>query len=111
IGCGWGGLALYLAETVGAHVTGITLSQEQFQRARNRAGERNLTEDTHFRLIDYRDVEGQFDRIVSVGMFEHVGVSFYETYFAKCASLLADDGVMLLHSIGRSSRPGITNPW
>jgi cyclopropane-fatty-acyl-phospholipid synthase len=111
IGCGWGGLALYLAEITGAQVTGITLSQEQFQRAQARAMERGHTRDTTFRLIDYRDVEGRFDRIVSVGMFEHVGVGFYDTYFRQCAKLLADDGVMVLHSIGRSSPPSITNPW
>ncbi len=111
IGCGWGGLALYLAEIAGAQVTGITLSQEQFQRAQARAIERGHTRDTAFRLIDYRDVEGSFDRIVSVGMFEHVGVGFYDTYFRKCAKLLADDGVMVLHTIGRSSPPSITNPW
>jgi cyclopropane-fatty-acyl-phospholipid synthase len=111
IGCGWGGLALYLAEIARAQVTGITLSQEQFQRAQNRALERARSQDTTFRLIDYRDVEGRFDRIVSVGMFEHVGVGFYEAYFGKCANLLADDGIMLLHSIGRSGPPGITNPW
>jgi cyclopropane-fatty-acyl-phospholipid synthase len=111
IGCGWGGLSLYLAEIVGANVTGITLSREQFQIAQNRALERGLTEDANFRLIDYRDVEGQFDRIVSVGMFEHVGVGFYDTFFGKCGQLLADDGLALLHSIGRSSPPGITNPW
>jgi cyclopropane-fatty-acyl-phospholipid synthase len=111
IGCGWGGLALYLAEIARAQVTGITLSQEQFQRAQNRALERGRTQNADFRLVDYRDVDGQFDRIVSVGMFEHVGVGFYETYFGKCAKLLADDGIMLLHSIGRSGPPGITNPW
>ena len=111
IGCGWGGLALYLAEIARARVTGITLSQEQFQRAQNRALERGRTQDTTFRLLDYRDVDGPFDRIVSVGMFEHVGVGFYETFFGKCADILADDGIMLLHSIGRSSPPGITNPW
>jgi len=111
IGCGWGGLALYLAEIAGARVTGITLSQEQFQRAQNRALERSRTQDTTFRLVDYRDVDGCFDRIVSVGMFEHVGVGFYETFFEKCSSLLADDGIMLLHSIGRSDGPGFTNPW
>ncbi len=111
IGCGWGGLALYLAEIAGAEVTGITLSQEQFQVAQSRAIERGLTQDANFRLIDYRDVGGTFDRIVSVGMFEHVGVGFYDTYFGKCRELLADDGLMVLHSIGRSSPPGITNPW
>ncbi len=111
IGCGWGGLALYLAEIAGARVTGITLSQEQYRRAQNRALERGRTRETAFQLMDYRDVEGGFDRIVSVGMFEHVGVSFYDTFFAKCAKLLSDDGIALLHMIGRSSRPGITNPW
>jgi cyclopropane-fatty-acyl-phospholipid synthase len=111
IGCGWGGLALYLAEIADANVTGITLSQEQFQVAQTRAIERGLSQDTNFRLIDYRDVEGAFNRIVSVGMFEHVGVGFYDTFFGKCEQLLADDGVMVLHSIGRSSPPGITNPW
>jgi cyclopropane-fatty-acyl-phospholipid synthase len=111
IGCGWGGLSLYLAEIAGAKVTGITLSQEQFQIAQNRAHERGLTQDTNFRLTDYRDVEGQFDRIVSVGMFEHVGVGFYDTFFGKCERLLADNGLALLHTIGRSSPPGITNPW
>jgi cyclopropane-fatty-acyl-phospholipid synthase len=111
IGCGWGGLALYLAGIAGAHVTGITLSQEQYHRAQNRAQERGLARETAFRLVDYRDVEGSFDRIVSVGMFEHVGVGFYDTFFGKCAELLADDGVALLHTIGRSGRPGIANPW
>jgi cyclopropane-fatty-acyl-phospholipid synthase len=111
IGCGWGGLALYIAEIAGSHVTGITLSQEQFQRARNRAQERGLAGDVNFRLIDYRDLEGNFDRIVSVGMFEHVGVGFYDTFFGQCANLLADDGVAVLHTIGRSGRPSITNPW
>jgi cyclopropane-fatty-acyl-phospholipid synthase len=111
IGCGWGGLALYLAEICRAHVTGITLSDEQYRRAQNRAAERGQAQDAIFRLIDYRDVEGCFDRIVSVGMFEHVGVGFYDTFFSKCAHLLQEDGVMLLHTIGRKSTPGITNPW
>ena len=111
IGCGWGGLALYLAEIARSRVTGITLSKEQYQRAQSRAIERNLTRDTTFRLVDYRDVDGHFDRIVSVGMFEHVGVGFYDTFFHKCAELLDDDGVMLLHTIGRSGPPSITNPW
>ena len=110
-GCGWGGLALYLAEMCGARVTGITLSEEQYRRAQNRAAERGRTNDATFLLTDYRDVGGCFDRIVSVGMFEHVGVVFYDAFFNKCASLLADDGVMLLHSIGRRSSPGVTNPW
>ncbi|SHH14180.1 SAM-dependent methyltransferase [Bradyrhizobium erythrophlei] len=109
IGCGWGGLSLYLAEMTGANVTGITLSTEQLQVANARAAEKNLT--AKFFLEDYRDVTGPFDRIVSVGMFEHVGVDFYETYFRRCAELLTDDGVMLLHSIGRSEGPDATNPW
>lgn len=111
IGCGWGGLALYLAEICGAKVTGITLSEEQFRRAQNRAVENGHAQDATFRLIDYRDVEGQFDRIVSVGMFEHVGVGFYDAFFGKCAELLSEDGVALLHFIGRVNTPGITNPW
>jgi len=111
IGCGWGGLALYLAEIAKARVTGITLSKEQHARATARASERGQAEHASFRLEDYRDVAGRFDRIVSVGMFEHVGVGFYDTYFRKCAQLLADDGVFLLHTIGRSSSPGATNPW
>ena len=109
LGCGWGGLSLYLAEMTGARVTGITLSSEQLQVANARAAEKNLT--AKFFIEDYRDVTGPFDRIVSVGMFEHVGVDFYETYFRRCAELLTDDGVMLLHSIGRSEGPDATNPW
>lgn len=111
IGSGWGGLGLYLAETAGANVTGVTLSQEQLGVSNARAGELNLTDRAKFLLQDYRDTPGPFDRIVSVGMFEHVGVDYYDTYFKRCAELLADDGVMMLHSIGRSEGPGITNPW
>jgi len=111
IGCGWGGLTLYLAEMCGANVRGITLSQEQLGLSWARAEEKGLDRAVEFRLEDYRDVVGRFDRIVSVGMFEHVGLGFYETYFRKCAALLADDGVMVLHSIGRSEGPGITNPF
>jgi cyclopropane-fatty-acyl-phospholipid synthase len=111
IGSGWGGLGLYLAETLGADVTGITLSTEQLQASRARAAERNLTRSAKFLLRDYRDIDGRFDRIVSVGMFEHVGFSFYETFFRRCADLLTDDGVMVLHSIGRSEGPDATNPW
>jgi cyclopropane-fatty-acyl-phospholipid synthase len=111
IGSGWGGLALYLAEAAGARVTGITLSQEQLALARVRAGEGGLSGATEFRLQDYRDVADQFDRIVSVGMFEHVGVGFYEAFFRKCAALMEEDGVMVLHSIGRSEGPNVTNPW
>jgi cyclopropane-fatty-acyl-phospholipid synthase len=111
IGSGWGGLALYLAEMTGADVTGITLSTEQLQAANARAGEKNLGRQAKFLLSDYRDIPGTFDRIVSVGMFEHVGVDFYETFFKRCAKLLRDDGVMLLHSIGRSTGPDVTSPW
>ena len=111
IGCGWGGLALYMAEFCRANVTGITLSREQWQRAAERAAEKNLSGAIEFRMQDYRDVPETFDRIVSVGMFEHVGVGYYDAYFRKCAELLSDDGVMLLHSIGRSEGPNVTNPW
>jgi cyclopropane-fatty-acyl-phospholipid synthase len=111
IGSGWGGLSLYLAEMTGALVTGVTLSTEQLQVSNARAAEKDLTGSAKFFLEDYRDVTGPFDRIVSVGMFEHVGVDFYETYFRRCAELLTDDGVMLLHSIGRSHGPDVTNPW
>ncbi len=111
IGCGWGGLGLYLAEMTGADVTGITLSQEQHAVANERAAEKGLTKRARFDLQDYRDAEGSFDRIVSVGMFEHVGVNHYDTFFRKSAQLLADDGVMLLHSICRSEGPNVTNPW
>jgi len=111
IGCGWGGLGLYLAEMTGAEVTGVTLSQEQHAIANERAAEKGLAPRARFLLQDYRDADGPFDRIVSVGMFEHVGVGHYEQFFRKCAELLSDDGVMLLHSIGRSEGPGITNPW
>jgi cyclopropane-fatty-acyl-phospholipid synthase len=111
IGCGWGGLGLYLADFCGGDVTGVTLSQEQYAAANERASERGLSERARFLLQDYRDVRGLFDRIVSVGMFEHVGVGHYDAFFQKCARLLSDDGIMLLHSIGRSEGPGVTNPW
>jgi cyclopropane-fatty-acyl-phospholipid synthase len=111
IGSGWGGLGLYLAEITGAHVTGVTLSTEQLQVSNSRAAEKGLSRSVNFLLEDYRDIPGPFDRIVSVGMFEHVGVDFYDTYFKRCAELLTDDGVMLLHSIGRSEGPDATNPW
>nr|AWM07139.1 class I SAM-dependent methyltransferase [Bradyrhizobium symbiodeficiens] len=111
IGSGWGGLGLYLAEIAGADVTGVTLSSEQLQIANARAAEKRLAASARFLLQDYRDVEGPFDRIVSVGMLEHVGARFYDTYFQRCAELLREDGVMLLHSIGRSQGPDSTNPW
>jgi cyclopropane-fatty-acyl-phospholipid synthase len=111
IGCGFGGLALYLAGVAGARVTGVTLSEEQFAVAKNRARDMGLADRVEFRLQDYRDVGETFDRIVSVGMFEHVGVNHYDEFFSKARGLLKDDGVMLLHSIGRNSVPGVTNPW
>jgi cyclopropane-fatty-acyl-phospholipid synthase len=111
IGCGWGGMAHYLAELAGTHVTGITLSREQHAVAREQAAEKGLTGSVEFRLQDYRDVTERYDRIVSVGMFEHVGVGFYEAFFRQCAKALDANGVMLLHSIGRSEGPNVTNPW
>ncbi|HEY8440432.1 MAG TPA: cyclopropane-fatty-acyl-phospholipid synthase family protein, partial [Xanthobacteraceae bacterium] len=112
IGCGWGGLALYLGEFCDARVTGITLSEQQHAFARARLTERSaLAGQIDFRLQDYRDVREKFDRIVSVGMFEHVGVGFYPAFFRKCHALLKSDGVMLLHSICRSEGPNVTNPW
>ena len=111
VGCGWGGLGVYLAELGGANVTGVTLSQEQHAIANERAAEKGLSKHARFLLQDYRDVHQKFDRIVSIGMFEHVGISHYDAFFQKCAELLSDDGIMLLHSIGRSEGPNVTNPW
>ena len=111
IGCGFGGLGLYLAGVAGARVTGVTLSEEQFAVANERARQAGLADRVEFRLQDYRDVGETFDRIVSVGMFEHVGVNRYDEFFTKVRGLLKDDGLMLLHSIGRNSVPGVTNPW
>ena len=111
IGSGWGGLGLYLSRGFDAHVTGITLSAEQLSVARRRAQQEGLADRTSFHLMDYRNLEGRFDRIVSVGMFEHVGVRFYDVYFRKIADLLHDDGLALVHSIGRFDTPTITNPF
>ena len=111
IGSGWGGLALYLAERCGAQVTGITLSEAQLELAHRRADHCGLNGGVEFKQQDYRAIKGDFDRIVSVGMFEHVGLGYYGAFFAKVAELLADDGVMLLHSIGCSNGPNATNPW
>jgi len=111
IGCGWGGLGLYLAEMTGADVTGVTLSQEQFGIANSRAAEKGLSDRARFNLQDYRDIKGPFDRIVSVGMFEHVGVVHYRAFFDTVARCLGPDGVALLHSIGQWDGPGTNNPW
>lgn len=109
IGCGWGGLARYLATVAGARVHGITLSAGQLQYARLHAPpKRGLCD---FAYDDYRSVSGSYDRIVSVGMFEHVGAADYDTYFARIASLLRDDGIALIHSIGRLDGPCATNPF
>lgn len=111
IGSGWGGLSLYLSAIGKARVTGITLSKNQLAIARRRAEERGLSGRAEFRLQDYRSVVERFDRIITVGMFEHVGVGFYDVFFRKCAALLEDDGVIVLSAIGRSEGPNITNPW
>ncbi len=111
IGSGWGGLGLYLAQNSGAHVTGITLSAEQQKVSTQRARQTGLENHVDFRLEDYRGLNGRFDRIVSVGMFEHVGTRHYRAFFRKMHDLLSDDGVGLLHSIGRMSPPAGTNAW
>lgn len=111
IGCGWGGMALTLAQLAEVEVTGITLSTEQLAVAQRRAEAAGLADRVRFELCDYRQMQGCFDRIVSVGMFEHVGAPHYPAFFAQLRSLLAPDGVALLHSIGRAEPPGITNAW
>ena len=111
IGSGWGGLALHLAKAGAKEVVGITLSKEQLKFSRARAEKAGLADRVRFELCDYRELAGQFDRIVSVGMFEHVGVNHYSEFFAKLASFLTDDGIAVLHSIGRMDGPGATNPW
>ncbi len=109
IGCGWGGMALYLAQNCGADVTGITLSTEQRRVAAARATEQSLSDRVRFELKDYRDVAGPFDRLVSIGMFEHVGPQNFDAYFKAARRLMADDGVFVLHSIGRA-KPNLSDP-
>lgn len=111
IGCGWGGMALWLAANTGCQVKGITLSSEQLAIAKDRARKQGLQSMVEFALEDYRQVAGTFDRIVSVGMFEHVGVNHYATFFRRLRDLLNPDGAAVLHSIGRSDGPGFTNPF
>ena len=111
IGCGWGGLALFLARTADVRVTGITLSREQLAVARRRAEEAGLADRVTFELVDYRLLQGQFDRIVSIGMFEHVGLPNYETYFGAIKRLLAPDGIAMVHSIGKMYGPAPTSTW
>ena len=111
IGSGWGGLAIHLASIADVEVTGVTLSTEQLALSRERAQAAGLAGRVRFELMDYRLLDQRFDRIVSVGMFEHVGVRHYPEFFGKVDSLLEKDGVALLHSIGRTDGPGFTNPW
>jgi cyclopropane-fatty-acyl-phospholipid synthase len=111
IGSGWGGMALTLARDYGARVTGITLSTEQLAEARARAEAEGLSDRVKFELLDYRAVRDTYDRVVSVGMFEHVGINHYSTFFKVVKQALKPDGVALLHTIGRSDGPGTTNPW
>ncbi len=111
IGCGWGGLALFLAREEGVFVTGLTLSEEQHRVATNRVKEAGLEDRVHFYLRDYREEKKTYDRIVSVGMFEHVGVKHYAEFFNRISSLLKEDGSAVLHSIGCSAGPSTPNPW
>ena len=111
IGCGWGELGVTLARDYGANVVGVTLSEQQRQHAIARAKKAGVADKCDFRLMDYRDVDETFDRIVSVGMLEHVGQPQYGTYFRQVAKNLAEDGVALIHFIGRSSPPGNLSPW
>ncbi len=115
IGCGWGGMAITLAKLEAVEVLGITLSEEQLMLARERAAAAGVADRVTFELIDYRDLAareaGRFDRIVSVGMFEHVGAANFEAFFRAAANLMTADGVMLLHTIGRFGRPGATDAF
>lgn len=111
IGSGWGGMAIYLARETGADVTGLTLSAEQLKVSRQRARDAGLSDRVWFHLRDYREQTGVFDRIVSVGMFEHVGIDHFGKYFSQVRDLLTADGVALLHTMGRVDGPGVTDPW
>ena len=111
IGSGWGDLAFYLARVAEVEVTGVTLSEEQYEHANNRARELGLSNRVRFELKDYRDLDEKFDRIVSVGMFEHVGAYHYDEFFGKAKAMLPEDGVMVLHSIGHMSPPASTSPF
>ena len=111
IGSGWGGFAIHLAKRTGAHVVGINVSPEQIRVANERAKAAGVADLVEFRELDYRQVEGRFDRVVSVGMMEHVGISHFDEYFAKIRSLLKDDGYAFIHCIGRMSPPGTTGPF
>lgn len=108
IGCGWGGLSLFLNQFSGASVTGVTLSEEQMKVAQENASQNDKVE---YQLRDYRNVDEKYDRVVSVGMFEHVGRKQYQSFFNKVYDCLNDDGVALIHTIGRADGPGETDPW
>ena len=111
IGCGWGGMAIEIAKQTGATVKGITLSENQFATASKRAQEEGLSEKLHFKLQDYRNENENYDRIVSVGMFEHVGIKYFREYLKKTYDILKDSGVFLLHTIGQRGVPTATSPW
>jgi len=111
IGCGWGGLALYLNRVADVDVLGVTLSKEQLAVARQRAEEAGVSDRVKFELIDYRDVKGTFDRVVSIGMFEHLGTAYFQTFFHKVRELLVPDGVALVHTMGRMGKPGTTDKF
>ena len=111
IGCGWGGLGLYLNRHYGIEVVGVSLAPDQVKFANERAAAAGVSDRVQFKLMDYRDVEGPFDRITSVGMIEHIGAPHFREYFAKTNNLLADDGIMLTHTIGRIDGPGTTDKW
>ena len=111
IGCGWGGLSLQIARDTGANVRGITLSKNQLEIARQRAKNEGLTDKVEFVLQDYREEQKRYDRIVSVGMFEHVGINFFSVFFSKTYNLLKENGIFLLHTIGRQGNKSSTNPW
>ena len=111
IGCGWGGMALQIAKDTGAKVKGITLSKNQLATAQKRAQEEGLNEKVSFVLQDYRNERNSYDRIVSIGMFEHVGVKYFPIFLSKIYESLKDSGIFLLHTIGQSSKPSATSPW
>ena len=111
IGCGWGGMAIQIAKDTGAKVKGITLSKNQLNTALRRVQEEGLNEKVHFSLQDYRNEEDVYDRIVSIGMFEHVGINYFPSFFSKTYELLNDTGIFLLHTIGQRSKPSATSPW
>jgi cyclopropane-fatty-acyl-phospholipid synthase len=111
IGCGWGGFALYLHRHYDVDVLGIALAPDQIQFCRERAAELGVSDRVKFELMDYRDVQGPFDRISSVGLIEHLGTPHYPGFFAKTRELLADDGVMISHCCGRAGGPGVTDKW